>query len=107
MQNITATQLATWLEDKTIERPFLLDVREPWEFQTCHIDGSISMPMGSISDELSELNAKLPIVCICHHGIRSRQVGLFLEQNNFNQIINLTGGVHAWAEQVDESMPTY
>jgi rhodanese-related sulfurtransferase len=44
---------------------------------------------------------------MCHHGMRSMQVGLFLEQHGFTNISNLTGGINAWAQQVDGTMPTY
>jgi rhodanese-related sulfurtransferase len=107
MQNLTAAELAAWLANPTREQPLLLDVREPWEFQTCHIAGALPMPMHTIPGKLSELIAVQPIVCICHHGVRSLQVALFLEQQGFTQVVNLTGGVHAWAEQVDGAMPTY
>jgi rhodanese-related sulfurtransferase len=56
---------------------------------------------------LAELDADAPLVCICHHGGRSLQVAAFLEQHGFSQVSNLTGGVHAWALQVDSAMPTY
>jgi rhodanese-related sulfurtransferase len=107
MQNLTAAELAAWLENAAREQPALLDVREPWEFQTCHIAGALPMPMNTIPGKLSELIAAQPIVCICHHGVRSLQVALFLEQQGFTQVSNLTGGVHAWAQQVDGAMPTY
>ncbi|NDP49492.1 MAG: sulfurtransferase [Sulfuriferula multivorans] len=107
MQNLTATELAAWLADPTREQPLLLDVREPWEFQTCHITGALPMPMHTIPGKFSELIAAQSIVCICHHGVRSLQVALFLEQQGFTHVVNLTGGVHAWAEQVDGAMPTY
>ncbi len=107
MQYLTTPELAAWLANSSRENPVLLDVREPWEFRTCQIDGSFNIPMHTIHGKLSELNAAQPIVCICHHGVRSRQVALFLEQHGFNQISNLTGGVHAWAQQVDGTMPTY
>lgn len=107
MRNLTTPELAAWIENATREQPVLLDVREPWEFQTCHIDGALAMPMDTIPVNLSELNPEQPIVCICHHGIRSMQVALFLEQYGFTQVSNLTGGLHAWAEQVDGTMPTY
>ncbi len=99
--------MATWRADAVREQPVLLDVREPWEFQTCHIDGALTVPMNTIPDKLSELSAEKPIVCMCHHGMRSMQVGLFLEQHGFTNISNLTGGIHAWAQQVDGTMPTY
>ncbi len=107
MQTITAPELAMWLADENRPKPVLLDVREPWEFQTCHIAGSVPIPMNSIPERLQELEEDAPIVCICHHGARSMSVAAFLERNGFTQVTNLTGGVHAWALQVDNSMPIY
>lgn len=107
MQTVTAPELAAWLADNSRPRPVLLDVREPWEFQTCHIEGSLPIPMNTIPARLQELEEDTPIVCICHHGARSLSVAAFLERNGFTQVTNLTGGVHAWAQQVDPSMPTY
>jgi rhodanese-related sulfurtransferase len=107
MKNITAVELSTWLNNTTKEQPILLDVREDNEFMHCHIDGSLHMPMNTIPNKLSELPIDKEIVCICHHGVRSMQVAMFLEQNGFTQITNLTGGVHAWVLEVDNSMPTY
>lgn len=107
MEHITAPELAQWLSDSSKKPPFLLDVREPWEYETCHIHQAQLMPMSGLPLRLEELDRDVEIVCICHHGGRSMQVAHFLERNGFNRIINLTGGVHAWALQVDTSMPTY
>jgi rhodanese-related sulfurtransferase len=107
MQTMTAPELAVWMADESRAKPVLLDVREPWEYQTCHIDGSVLIPMNDIPARLSELEEDAPIVCICHHGARSMSVAAFLERNGFTQITNLTGGIHAWAQQVDGTMPTY
>lgn len=107
MQHLTAPQLAEWLADTNRARPVLLDVREPWEFETCRIDGSLPMPMQSVPARMQELDEDSEIVCICHHGARSMQVAAFLERQGFGKVTNLTGGVHAWAVQVDGSMPTY
>ncbi|MEN3291207.1 MAG: hypothetical protein V7642_460 [Burkholderiales bacterium] len=107
MKTMTAPELAAWLGDASRAKPVLLDVREPWEFQTCHIAGALPMPMNSVPARLNELEEDQPIVCICHHGGRSMQVAAFLERNGFAQVTNLTGGVHAWALQVDGTMPTY
>lgn len=107
MEYITAPELAQWLSDSSKNPPFLLDVREPWEYETCHIHQAQLMPMSGLPLRLEELDRDVEIVCICHHGGRSMQVAHFLERNGFNRIINLTGGVHAWALQVDTSMPTY
>lgn len=107
MQQISAVQLAEWLQDESRAKPLLLDVREPWEFETCKIEGSQSLPMRSIPQRLAELDADAEIVAICHHGMRSQQVAAFLEQNGFGKLYNLQGGVAAWAAQVDPKMPTY
>ena len=107
MQHLSAPELARWLADDTRPQPVLLDVREPWEFQTCHIAGAAPMPMRTVPARLAELDPAQPVVCICHHGARSMQVAGFLEQNGFADVTNLTGGVHAWALQVDNNMPTY
>lgn len=107
MQHMTAAELAQLLQDAAQPQPLLLDVREGWEFDTCHIPGAQLIPMNAIPARYMELDPDQPIVCICHHGGRSMQVAHFLERNGFSQVINLSGGVHAWAQQVDPSMPTY
>lgn len=107
MQHLTASQLAEWLADPVREKPVLLDVREPWEFQTCHIEGAVPIPMNSVPARQEELDPEAPVVCICHHGMRSMQVAAFLERSGFTQVSNLSGGVHAWSQQVDPKMPTY
>lgn len=107
MQHLSAQQVAEWLADPTREKPVLLDVREPWEYQTCHISGSQHIPMQTVPARQTELDPDQPVVCICHHGMRSAAVAAFLEKNGFTQVINMTGGIDAWAKQVDPTMPKY
>jgi rhodanese-related sulfurtransferase len=107
MQHISAPELAAWLADPNRQQPLLLDVRENWEFETCHIAGATQIPMHLVPIRAGELDDDVDIVCICHHGARSMQVAAFLERNGFTRITNLTGGIHAWAVQVDPSMPKY
>ena len=107
MRQLSASQLKDWLADPQRSNPVLLDVREPWEFQTCRIAGSISMPMRAIPARYQELERDADIVMVCHHGARSFQAGMYLEQVGFGNIINLHGGVAAWARDVDPAMPTY
>lgn len=107
MQHVTAPELAARLAEPAQEQPLLLDVRENWEFETCHIAGSTQIPMHLIPLRAGELPDEREIVCICHHGARSMQVASFLERNGFENVTNLTGGIHAWAVQVDPSMPKY
>lgn len=107
MQTITAPDLAAWINDAARPAPYLLDVREAWEFERCHIQGAVLMAMNTVPSRFQELDDEAVIVCICHHGARSMQVAAFLERQGFSNMINLTGGVHAWAQQVDPTMPTY
>ena len=65
------------------------------------------IPMGQITSALNELDPDRITVVICHHGIRSRSVGRYLEQQGFEHIINLSGGVDAWAREVDLDMAVY
>jgi rhodanese-related sulfurtransferase len=89
------------------EAPLLLDVREPWEFDICRIDGSRLLPMHRIVADLGELDPERETVVICHHGVRSRRVALYMEHQGFSRVINLQGGVDAWAQEVDRDMPLY
>ena len=70
MRQLSPAQLRDWLADASRARPLLLDVREPWEFETCRIAGSISMPMRGIPARHHELDRDREIVMICHHGAR-------------------------------------
>lgn len=106
MREFSATELSSHL--RTAEpAPLLLDVREPWEFQICRIEGSQLVPMGQIPAALGQLDPDRETVVICHHGIRSRQVAMFLAYQGFANVINLAGGVAAWARDVDHAMATY
>lgn len=106
MRHMTATELHQHLQDNE-QPPLLLDVREPSEFSICRIDGAQLVPMREIPGKVRDLDHDRETVVICHHGIRSHQVALFLERYGFSNLINLTGGVAAWARDVDPSMPTY
>jgi rhodanese-related sulfurtransferase len=107
MKQLTASQLSQRLTDTSQTAPVLLDVREPWEFALCAIPGSVNMPMKALPARYLELNEDAEIVLICHHGMRSYQCGVFLERQGFGGVINLAGGVAAWAEEVDTDMPRY
>ncbi len=103
LRRFSAQQLAEYLQE---HQPRLIDVREPWEFDICHIDGSILLPMGRVPASL-DLFREQESVIICHHGIRSMQVVRFLAHHGIEHCINLDGGVDAWARDVDRDMPVY
>ena len=106
MRELDAQQLELYLKDCD-SRPLLLDVRQPWEYDVCHIDDCLLIPMGQIPEKIDELDNNRETVVICHHGIRSRQVGYYLESAGFGHIINLKGGLNAWAKLIDKNMATY
>lgn len=87
--------------------PVLLDVREPWEWNLCRLPGAILIPMGELPARLQELNREAETVVICHHGVRSYHAARYLETLGFDDVINLSGGVAAWADEVDPAMPRY
>lgn len=111
MREYNAQKLKAHIEasrlDKSADQPLLLDVRQPWEFDVCKISGSVLVPMSQIPTELGTLDADRETIVICHHGIRSRSVGRYLEQAGFSNIINLSSGVDEWAKTVDNQMATY
>jgi rhodanese-related sulfurtransferase len=107
MTHLPPAQLSAWLADPHRRKPQLLDVREPWEFQTCRIADSLLIPMRELPGRLHELDNDADTVVICHHGSRSLRVALFLEQQSFARVYNLTGGVDAWARSVDPAMSVY
>ena len=106
MRHMTPPQLAEYLTQAD-PAPLLLDVREPWEYHICHLDGAVLLPMRDIPTAHAHLDAQREIIVICHHGIRSRSVASYLEREGFGNVVNLSGGVAAWARDVDPRMPVY
>jgi rhodanese-related sulfurtransferase len=107
IRQLQATELQEWLADTTREQPLVLDVREPWEHEVCNIAGSRLLPMQDIPARVKELPADTDIVVLCHHGMRSLQVAQFLKQSGLERVSNLSGGIAAWAAQVDPDMSQY
>jgi len=86
----------------------LLDVREPWEYQTAQIAGSRHIPMGDIPSRAhQELDPDAHIVVVCHHGVRSLNVTHWLRQQGFENVQSMRGGIDAWSRTVDQKVPVY
>jgi rhodanese-related sulfurtransferase len=86
----------------------LLDVRELWEFETARIDGAKLMPMGEVPSRAhQELDPEDHIVVVCHHGVRSMNVTVWLRQQGFEKAQSLRGGIEAWSRRVDGKVPMY
>lgn len=102
---ITVHTLAQWLAaGKDL---ILLDVREPFELAHAALPHTHHIPMAQIPMRQNELPDGIPIVVMCHHGVRSFQVGLFLERAGFEDIYNLEGGIDAWSQHIDPAVARY
>jgi rhodanese-related sulfurtransferase len=86
----------------------LLDVREPWEFATAQIPGSKSMPMGEIPSRVfQELDPEAHIVTVCHAGVRSLNVAVWMRNQGFEKVQSLSGGIDSWSLEIDPTVPRY
>lgn len=103
---ITAEEVKSKLD--AAEEFTLLDVREPWEFETARIEGAKLMPMGDVPSRAhQELDPEDHIVVVCHHGVRSMSVTAWLRQQGFEKAQSMRGGIDAWARSVDQKVPVY
>ena len=111
MRQLSALDVADLLTAGAGQPPLLLDVREPWEVEAVSLRPSgapwVHIPMHEIPARLQELDPSQPVVCYCHHGVRSLQVVAFLLSRGFDSVYNLAGGIDAWSCQVDPSLPRY
>ncbi len=106
MKQMNATELAAWLPENNA---MLVDVREAHELPNGMLEDAKHIPMNHIPARIDELESakNSPIVLICRSGQRSMQVGQYLEQAGFTDVINLQGGMNSWATDVDPSMRVY
>jgi adenylyltransferase/sulfurtransferase len=102
---ITAKELKRLIDSGT--QVTLIDVREQHEHDLCHINGSRLMPVSQIRNRIKELSPDDEYVFYCHVGERSGWAVSFLRQLGFKKVKNLKGGIDAWAEEIDRSMPRY
>ena len=103
---ITPEELSALLESNS--DIVVLDVREPWEFETAKIAGSKHIPMNDIPARLKEdLDSNKHIVVVCHHGVRSMNVTMWLRQQGLEKVQSLSGGIDRWARQIDPKVPLY
>jgi len=102
---ISPAEAAVLLAEKKAR---LIDVREPWEFATAHIEGSDLMPMGDVPARAhQELDPDARLLILCHHGMRSMSVTAWLRQQGFEQAQSVRGGIDAWSAEVDSTVSRY
>ena len=101
---ISVAELKQRLDRK--EDLFILDVREPQEYEICNLRGYL-IPLRDLPRRINELDTAREIIVHCKVGGRSRQAVEFMKQAGFRKVKNLVGGIDAWAEQIDPSLPRY
>jgi rhodanese-related sulfurtransferase len=102
---ITASDAALLLQEGKAK---LIDVRETWEFATAKVDGSLLMPMGEVPARAhQELDPDDRLLILCHHGARSLSVTNWLRQQGFDAAQSVAGGIDAWSQRVDTTVPRY
>ena len=89
------------------EKLLLLDVREPWEFDICRIEGAKLIPMGQIPANLQSLDVDEDVICYCHHGMRSLDVAVWLRNQGVASAKSLAGGIERWSVEIDPKVPRY
>jgi sulfur-carrier protein adenylyltransferase/sulfurtransferase len=89
------------------EEILLVDVREPYEYELCHLEGATLIPLGQLRARMNDLKKEKEMIVYCHVGVRSTQAVAFLRQAGFSNARNLQGGIDAWSRQVDSNVPRY
>jgi rhodanese-related sulfurtransferase len=102
---ISPAEAAQILREKSAR---LIDVREPWEFETARIEGSLHLPLNEVpARALKELKCEERLVLVCHHGVRSMNATVWLRRNGFEKAQSLGGGIDAWSVEVDPTVARY
>ncbi len=111
IDQVRPSQLSDWLQQHAGGQPLVLDVREPMELAIARVQPQgfelVHIPMYEIPGRLGELDPARPLACMCHHGVRSQQVAMFLARQGFEQVVNIAGGIDAWSAERDAGVPQY
>lgn len=110
---VRPSNLAAWFSAHAQEHasPLVLDVREPGEVAHASVraDGFelLTCPMSYVPERLAQIDPERPVACLCHHGVRSQRVAMFLAQQGFERIANIAGGIDAWSAELDPGVQRY
>lgn len=109
---VAPSELSNWMQEHGAKPPAafrLVDVREVDEYEICHLDGAELIPLSGFAEQALNLlpDKQETIVLYCHHGMRSQRAAMWLRHQGFEHVVNLTGGIDAWAEQVEPTMARY
>lgn len=108
-EEVSPQDVAAWLETNDPSPPVVIDCREAEELEICKIDGARWIPLGEIPAAVDALRAEAArgIVISCHHGMRSLRAARFLRQHGIERAFSMVGGIDAWSQAVDPSVPRY
>ena len=107
IRELAPAELHRWRADAGRPSPVVVDIREDWELARCALSDTVHVPMHELPRRLEELPRGRDLVVVCHHGVRSRMAAHFLAGRGFAPVWNLTGGVEAWAADVDPTLARY
>jgi len=111
MKTLHVQELGAFLDAEAERQPVLLDVREAWEVKLAPLliagTPTLHLPMNEVPAHLGQFQPTQPIVCFCHHGMRSAQVVALLMQRGLQDVYNLDGGIAAWSTLIDSDVPQY
>lgn len=110
IDNVRPSQLSSWIQSHGADA-VVLDVREPAELAAASVEPQgfelVHIPMNEIPGRLGQLDPGRAVACLCHHGMRSMRVAMFLQANGFDTVANIAGGIDAWSAEFDPSVPRY
>jgi len=110
IEQVRPSELSHWIQSHGTDA-VVLDVREPAELQAARIEPQgfelVHIPMNEIPGRLGQLDPGRAVACLCHHGARSMRVAMFLQAQGFDTVANIAGGIEAWSQELDPSVPRY
>ena len=111
IEQVRTSQLSSWIQSHGSDGS-VLDVREPVELQVASVKADsgfelVHIPMNEIPGRLGQLDPGRAVAVLCHHGNRSMRVAMFLQANGFETVANIAGGIDAWTQELDPSVPRY
>ncbi|MGH9815432.1 MAG: rhodanese-like domain-containing protein [Candidatus Acidiferrales bacterium] len=107
MENLEITPAEVKARLNRGEQFLLLDVREPWEFEMCRIEGAKLVPLGAVASNLQMMQAAEDVVVYCHHGRRSLDAVAWLRQQGVEGARSMAGGIERWSREIDPKVPRY
>ena len=107
MENLEITPAEVKARLDQGEKLIFIDVREPWEYEVCRIEGARHVPLGALAASLQTLPDVDEVICYCHHGIRSLDAATWLRFQGIEKAKSLSGGIERWSVEIDPDVPRY